>query len=455
MRFAVQNRVRQQQKHARHAGSKGTEMKSATRCVLYAGAGLMALMTAGAEAGGFYLEERSIKASGRAFAGAAAMADDVTVMSYNAAGMTHLSGTEAAVGGYLVMPRARVGNSGSGMALGPTVGIPVGGQDEGQGFDPQASAYAYLAAPLSQDLWLGLSFTAPFGLKDDYDDDWFGRYDSTKSKVMVMEIAPTIAYRVAPGISVGGSLAIQRANARLVSAIPTPLDPAELDAASDGVFDVKGNDWSLGFSVGLLFEPQSGLRIGVNYRAAVDHRLTGTATTSLMGMEMQQGVAADLNLPDVMSAAIAYEATPMITLLAQVNRYGWDRFREVRLELEDMTEPVSVENFRNTWGVAVGAEVKASDRLNLRGGVEFDETPTVDSHRSTRIPDANRLWASVGASYRLTDSLTVDLSFAHMFKKKVEINRTTIHPFFGSTIETLGRSDTRSNVIGIGFSSAL
>lgn len=421
--------------------------------VLIAAAGLLALGTASASAAGFYLEERSVKASGRAFAGAAAMADDASVMSYNPAALTGLPRASAAAGGYLIMPKAALADRGSSAAIGPFTGIPVGGRSSDQGFSPQPSGYLAVAAPLTQDLWLGLALTAPFGLKDEYKSDYFGRYDSTKSEVMVLDIAPTIAYRVVPGVSLGASLNVQRATTTLISAIPNPFDPAVPNPASDGTFDVRGKDWRVGFTVGLLFEPRADLRLGVNYRAAVTHRLSGDATTTFLGAATKQGAAADLKLPDVISVAVAYDLTPAVTLLAQANRYGWKRFEEIRLEFADDTALASPENFRSTWGFAAGAEVRASERWSFRGGIEFDQTPTVDRTRSTRIPDANRLWAAVGASYHLSDRFSVDFSYSHMFKKTKAINRTTAFPLFAASIDTIATTDTSSNVIGLGLSS--
>lgn len=407
-----------------------------------------------AQAAGFFLEERSVKASGRAFAGAAVQADDASVLSFNPAAITQLAGLQVAAGAYAIIPKASLTDRGSSADVGPFTGIPVGGRAEDQGFSAQPSGYLYATLPLSDALWAGLGVSAPFGLKDDYKEDYFGRYDSTRSEVMVIEIAPTLAYRLAPGVSLGGTLAFQRSTATLVSAIPNPFDPQVPNPASDGSFKVKGNDWSLGYSVGLLFEPAAHVRIGVSYRGAVDHRLKGTATTDFLGSVTEQGVEADLDLPDVISIAIAYDISPTWTLLAQVNRFGWSRFDEVRLEFDDTTELPSPENFRDTWGFSVGAQVQATENWTLRGGVEFDEAPSVDAFRSTRIPDANRLWLAVGASYRLSDRFTIDFSYVHMFKKTEEINRTTPFPLLATTVTTIGTTDTSSNVLGIGVSTA-
>lgn len=414
--------------------------------------GIVLCATGTAEAGGFYLDERSVKASGRAHAGAAAMNDDASAVTYNPALMTGLSGMEAAAGGYLIMPRARVRNDGSHMDAGPFTGIPLAGESD-QGFSPQPTGYLHLAAPVTGDLWLGFSASVPFGLKDDYDPDFFGRYDSTRSELTVLELAPSAAYRLTPEFSIGATLAVQRASVTLINAVPNPFDPSGPNPASDGSFRVKGKDWSVGYALGLLWQPLPELRLGLSYRGAVDHRMTGDANLSLGGVTTTQDAAADLRLPDAIALAAAFEVSEQFTLLAQVNRFGWDRFREIRLELGDGSELVSPENFRNTWGVAVGAEWRLHDRLALRGGVQWDESPTVDATRSTRIPDADRLWLAVGGSYAITERLWLDLSFSHMFANTEPIDRSVDYPDFATTINTIGTTRARSNVVGLGLSS--
>lgn len=415
--------------------------------------GVVILAAGAAGAGGFYLDERSVKASGRAHAGAAAFADDAAVVTHNPAAITGLKGAEVAGGGYLIMPRATVRNDGSHLNAGPITGIPLSG-DADQGFSPQPSAYIHAAVPLTHDLWLGLSASVPFGLRNDYDPDFFGRYDSTRSELTVIEVAPSLAYAVTPDLSVGATLAVQRASVTLVNAVPNPFDPAGPNPASDGTFRVKGTDWSIGYALGVLWHAAPDLRLGVSYRGAVDHRMTGSARLTLAGMDTVQDVAADLRLPDAIALAAAYDLHENLTLLAQVNRFGWDRFREVRLELSDGQELVSPENSRNTWGVAVGAEWRLHDRLTLRGGVQWDESPTVGTTRSTRIPDADRLWVAAGASYVFRDGLVVDFSFSHMFGKTEPINRSVSYPDFATTIATTGSTRARSNVIGLGLSRA-
>ena len=71
-------------------------------------------------------------------------------------------------------------------------------------------------------LYFLLGVTAPFGLSNEYERGWFGRYDSTKSDLRVLDISPVIATKMGDTFSIGGGPNFQRASAVLESALPCP-----------------------------------------------------------------------------------------------------------------------------------------------------------------------------------------------------------------------------------------
>ena len=78
--------------------------------------------------------------------------------------------------------------------------------------------------------------------------------------------------------------------------------------------------------------------------------------------------------------------------------------------------------------MAVGLEADVSDSLTLRAGVAYDDTPTTNALRSPRIPDADRIWGSVGASYQFSDSMKLDFAYSLLMPEDstVKANGTTI-----------------------------
>ena len=133
------------------------------------------LAPASASASGFALLEQSASRLGAAFAGTTAAADDAATLYFNPAGLARLERAEAIVVASGIGITSEFRNGGSQ----PALLQPLGGDAGGWNFVPSA----YLAAPLSETLALGVGVNAPFGLVTDYERDWMGRFQALKSEI--------------------------------------------------------------------------------------------------------------------------------------------------------------------------------------------------------------------------------------------------------------------------------
>jgi long-chain fatty acid transport protein len=373
-----------------------------------------------ASAAGFYIKEQSVTGLGRAFAGESAMAEDASTIFFNPAGMTRLLGPEATAGAHLLVPRTDLENRGSSSSVrtpGGAVTRPIGGSDGGNPYDPTPVPNAYFAYPLmDRDLWVGLGVSAPFGLANKYNADWFGRYDSIETDLLTIDIAPSVAYKVLDWVSIGGGIDIQYADAKLTNAIFAGTGP-------DIISNVEGDDWAAGYNVGILFEPLPTTRVGIHYRSKIDHTLEGDVKLNRAGASLSNlPGTADLNLPDIIAVGFAHDVTPALTVMAEYNWYGWSTFKEIRVKRSGLADQVVTQNYQDTFSVAVGAQYKVDDAWTVRGGFHYDETPTVNGFRSTRTPDGDRYWLSAGLSYDVSDSFTVDVAYTHVFIDDADIN---------------------------------
>jgi long-chain fatty acid transport protein len=379
----------------------------------------LALLTGAQPAGaaGFYIKEQSVTGLGRAFAGESAMSEDASTIFFNPAGMTRLQGPEATAGVHLLVPRADLENRGSTSTIQRPAGAvtqPIGGSDGGNPYDPTPVPNAYFAYPLmDRNLWVGLGVSAPFGLANKYNADWFGRYDSIESDLLTLDIAPSVAYKVLDWVSIGGGIDIQYADAKLTNAIFT--------GGPDAISKLEGNDWSVGYNVGILFEPLPTTRVGIHYRSQINHTLDGDVNVSGALIDSSPGTA-DLDLPDVIAVGFAHEVTPDLTLMAEYNWYGWSNFKEIRVKRPGESDQVVTQNYDDTFSVAVGAQYKLNEAWTVRSGFQYDETPTVNGFRSTRTPDGDRYWLSAGLSYDVSDNFTVDVAYTHVFIADADID---------------------------------
>lgn len=388
--------------------------------------------SASASAGGFYLQEQSSVGIGRAFAGEAALGKDPSTVYFNPAGMTRLDGAMVELGATALLLHARQSDRGSTRGV-PGVGqVPVSGGTGSNPFDdiiPIPTVHAAMPLTTDKRLWAGISVSAPFGLVVKYDEDWFGRYDSVKSEVLTYNIQPSFAYRLSDILSVGAGVDVQYIDATLTSALPN-LSPLQ----SDGGLRINGNDWSVGYNVGVLVE-QGPVRAGIHYRSRIEHRLDGYFRVEgllgpLAAANREIDAEAPITLPEIITISLAYEKSGWRGLFS-ANFYNWSRFEAIRVyDKDDNLLADSPQNYRNTHGYHLGVERDLSPRHTVRAGFAYDETPTTDAYRTTRVPDGDRYWATAGADLH-HGPWTLTGSYAHVFVTSEDINRTD--PLFAGT----------------------
>jgi long-chain fatty acid transport protein len=193
--------------------------------------------------------------------------------------------------------------------------------------------------------------------------------------------------------------------------------------------------------VGVIVEPLPGTKLGVSYRSAVNQKLQGPANFAVptqyqalvnaVGAFQDTHATADLTLPANVWAGITQEITPQLTLDLSYQWTEWSRFQGIRVDFLNPNQPpvIEPENYENSSFVSLGGSYKWDDELTLRAGVAYDQTPTTDAARDYRLPDSDRYWISGGASYRLTDSITISGSYTHLF-------------FPGNNVDHSGEFDT-------------
>lgn len=385
-----------------------------------------------AYAGGYLLQEQSQIEIGRAFSGAAAKADAPSILFYNPAGITELPGTQISSGVTLLFIDSRqrdLGTTRSGPGATPTQ--TVSGGNGGNPFAPVVPVpTSFVTKQLSDKLWLGAGLSAPFGLKLRYDDDFFGRYDSTYSNLLTLDGQMSMAYKLDDRVSIGGGINVQYAYGKLTSAMP-----ALVPGGADGVNSMKADDMSLGWNMGVLIRLASGVKLGLGYRSRVNHELKGNYHWQLGGTVRNFGVRAPLRLPDMLTASISAPFDDKTTLMVSGRYYGWSSFDALRLKFSTGASGTRDFNYRDSWSVSAGLDRKLSDRLTIRTGAMYDRTPTNPRYLSTRVPDGNRTWASAGLSYALSNHLTLNASYAHVFIAKQNLVRAD--SFYASPATTV------------------
>lgn len=428
-----------------------------------------------AQATGFFVNQQSVRGLGRVNAGVAAAADDASTVYFNPAGLPELpaaGGTGnrrnmVTVGLHLIRPSYHFSNQGSVAATPGTAYEPVPYAGANSGGSPPILPVVdlYLTRRITERGYIGFGANSPFGLSAKYDADWFGRYDAIEASLRTINLSLVGAYEINDYISIGGGIDVQYAKTRLTSAIPNVLVLGGPSAATDARSEVTGDTWTPGFNLGLMLKPfgDTDTRIGLTYRSGFTHDLSGEVeTTGFSGpfaaFNEEADVNADLKLPAIASLGLYHNIKRQngkaLALFGQIDWMNWSRFDEIRIRYKDgRPDQIRPENYRDTWSVSVGADWSLSEKLVLRGGLRFDQTPTVDSDRDTIVPDETRYWLGLGVTYRSSENLSFDVAFTHVWFDQAKVDVTREFPL-ASSVRVRSEVDTHVNTLAAGLSYA-
>lgn len=393
-----------------------------------------------ASAAAFQLKEQSAAGQGRAFAGSISQEGDATVVANNPAAMTLLNGsllqTDLAVIDYSVK------FSGTGK---DALGRPLAGGNGGDAGDTAPVPSLYFHTPLTDQVHLGLFITAPFGFKTEYADGWIGRYNGIKTELKAVDMGAAGAYRVNDMLSLGASLFVERLDVKLRNAVDFGAMlagarvPGFLPGSADGSIDINGHHTALGYTLGALLRPSEGLSVGLAYRSEVRHKpddvgvnfsVPGSADAVLSAVQPNTFVnttaRTELILPSSWTVSASQQLNERWTVMADYAHTAWSRFNNVVLDFDSQLPNETLRfGYRNTSFYSVGAEYKADDSWILRGGIGYDQTPVTNALRDVRVPDVDRRWLSLGATWRASKRMSYSLGYTHLFLKDAAVNLTS------------------------------
>ena len=421
-----------------------------------------------ASASGFQLREQSVKNLGKSNAGSI-VGKDASNVSLNPAAMTNLDKNTLQADVTVIDLSADF--TGGGRVLGSPA-APLTGGNGGDPGDPTAVPNMAAVFPLKgalEGMTVGASIGAPFGLKTEYENGWVGRYRALTSDVKVVDLTLSAAFKATDGVSVGFGLIYERADVTLSKAIDFgtaicassnpancfnpvyPFKPQQMD----GAFEVKGDGTSIGYVIGGQIAPNDKLAIGFSHRSEIKHDLEGTLdfqnVPALLANDprFQDGDGgARLVTPKITTLSIMYGVTDAFRVLADYQATGWSSLQDVTIKRSNGTV-VGSEDFswEDTDFFSVGVEYDISPAFTLRAGVGQDESPTNDATRTPRLPDNDRMLYSIGASWEISDHLSVDAAYQRINIDDPEINLGVHAPSDLSTLT--GTYSGSANLFGV------
>lgn len=337
-----------------------------------------------------------------------AVADDPSAILHNPAGLTQVKGTNVYGGNTLLFPTT-------------TYDSPAGEREETE-FQVFYPPHFYVSSDLGKEnMVFGLGMHTPFGIGGrKWSDTGLTRYLSIESFTGTFTVNPTVAWQVLPNLSVAAGIdymgAISRAEVR--------IDQSTL-GASDAEQEVDGLGFGWGYNLGLLYFINDMISLGIAYRSEIEIDQSGETTISSIapalqplfgGSEFTTDVDTTSVFPQIVSIGIAIRTSDSFTLAFEAEWLEWSSFDEITFDYEDevpaagFTDVTMTLDWQDIWLLKAGADYKINERLSLRCGYTYVETPVPDHTLAPSNPDSDQHNFSIGAGYT-AGKWTVDIFY--------------------------------------------
>jgi len=347
-------------------------------------------------AAGFALLEQNASGAGVAYAGKAAIGEDASAAWFNPASMSRLKQRQVVLGGHYIDLNGEVKNEGSTAAPGRPLGSSTGEFGD-EGYIPNF----HLVLPFNDRINFGLSVATPFGLKTDFQGDWYGRFQGVTSDIKSVNI----------------------------------------------------NRWGYGFNLGLMGQVTPTTRVGVAYRSAIEQDLEGNVTFDnrpaagpAATLFANSELSSKIRLPSSLSISSVTELTPKWQVLTDATWTEWSTIQKLDFQRQNApagAAALSVQDYewKNSWRFALGGIYKYSDTINLKAGLAYDMTPVPDERRKVRLPDEDRITLAVGSQYKFDKAITFDVAFQYVMPDKAKVDSTEGNAAAGQQTRVLGTAE--------------
>jgi len=378
--------------------------------------------SATASAGGLGLYEVGTDDVGLASAGYSARAQDASTVLTNPAGMTRLDGTQTLLGAQLLYADLNLSvDRGANQASGGDGGNPIG-------WFPGGSAF--ITHRVSPEITLGMGMAGNFGLAEEYDNNWTGRYYGQKATLLGVSLLPSASYKVNDKLSLGAGVNVMYGIMKLQTAINN-IDPK----FGDGKLKLEDNTWGVGGNLGLMYEPTPGTRLGLTYNSQVNLDFEGRAKFSgiapvLNAALNKSGVnnantKVDIKVPQGVMASLFTQVNDDWAVLGSLGWQDWSKFGMIQLTVDSNNPTSTTTNlkFKDTWHAALGAQYRFKPEWLLNFGVAYDSKYQDEPIVSPLLPSNDAWRFGIGAQRQVINGFSWGAAAEYVYGGTLDVQQ--------------------------------
>lgn len=327
-------------------------------------------------------------ARGEAFV---ATANNASAIYYNPAGITQLKGNNLRGGLYGIYLN---------QSFTPTNGAPNSGNTYHNSHDLAAIPQLfYTYTPKNWPVSFGVGVYAPYGGNISWPEDTGFRAVATEGSLEYLRINPVIAVKLAPNLSIGGGVMVDYGNIDLESglrALPTPPN----------FYRFKGDGWTVGYNLGVLWQPVEKVYLGATFRSATSFTMNGHTEFEQLAsgiLDTTLPAHADFTFPLTTVVGISYRPTPKWNLEFDADYTEWSSFGTTTIYQEGSPPPGGTQNpsltfdWQPSWMYEFGVTRYFDKGWHVSAGYVYNETSVPDAYYTPLVADLDRHFFSIGA----------------------------------------------------------
>ncbi|QIA65870.1 outer membrane beta-barrel protein [Vibrio astriarenae] len=350
-----------------------------------------------AHAAGFQVAEHSASGLGRAFSGEAAVAQDASVIARNPAAMTRFD---------------RAMFSGAISIIDPEVDIyDTTNMERSNDVAPlQVVPAGYYLSPINEKWAWGIGMFTTYGVATDYPDDIAAGDMAGDTSLVSVNINPSVAYRVNDNFSIGAGLNLVYAHAELNRHFGRDLSQLFGRNRSDLLISMEGDTFGWGWNIGAMYEINENHRFGFGYRSEVEIDFDDGDFTDTDGSKKKAQLVVDL--PAIWELSGFHQLNDTFAIHYSYLRTEWSAFKELKATSPECDNRICFfkpEEYDDSSRYSIGTTINFNEQWIGRLGFAFDEQA---GKATLSIPDSDRYWYSIGATYLHNNHWSFDAGFA-------------------------------------------
>lgn len=326
-------------------------------------------------------------ARGEAFV---ATADNPSAIYYNPAGLTQLEGNNLRGGIY-------------GLYYDPTYTPPDGAVNSGNTYHLENNVAAALQLFYSYSMadWpvsFGVGMYSPYGGDVKWPQDTGFRAVGTEAELIYLRVNPAVAVELLPGLSFGCGLMVDYGEISLEQGLRAAAEPFANN------FRFAGNGWSVGYNLGLLWQPHEKVSVGVTMRSSTS--LTFGGSTEFEQQPVLQPAElpahATFDFPLTVVCGVSFRPTPKWNLEFNADYTDWSSFKTVTIYQESPAPfPVQQDipvtfDWQASWMYEFGVTRYFDKGWHVSAGYLYNENSVPNANYSPLVADLNRQFITVG-----------------------------------------------------------